>query len=448
MIESVLLLAVIAGVGVLLLLILYLKIQPFLSLLIASMVVGLVAGMEVSAILQSIQQGMGSTLGFIATVVGLGAMLGAILENSGGVQTLASAILKRGGDQRASWGLMFTGFLVSIPVFFDVGVVLLMPVVYALQRKSGKSLLHYGIPLLAGLAITHAFIPPTPGPVAVADILGADLGWVILLGILAGLPAAVLAGPLFGKFIGEKIKVVSPEAMDEQVSQHQLPSVSLIISLLAVPLLLILLNTFAQMSPRAAWEGREVLLETISFVGHPFTALIIANLLAWYLLGIRKGVKKDILLDISNKSLAPAGLIILVTGAGGVFKEVLTQTGAGLMIADFLMEKGMAAIFFAYIAAAAIRLLQGSSTVAMITSAGMTASVVEGMAFSEIKMAAVVIAIAAGASIYSHVNDSGFWLVNKYFGMSESQTLKSWSVMTTIVSLVGFTVSLGIWLIF
>jgi len=446
MIDPTLLWAVLVGVSVLLILILYFKIQAFLSLLISSISVGLVAGMPVRDILLSVQQGMASTLGFIAIVVGLGAMLGAILENSGGVQSLASFVLKRAGEKNASWALMITGFLVSIPVFFDVGVVLLIPIVYALQKNTGRSLLYYGIPLLAGLAITHAFIPPTPGPVAVADILGADLGWVILFGFMAGIPAAVISGPIFGKFIANRIMVTAPDSYVDPPSDRKLPSVSMVGGLLGLPLVLILLNTFSQtLFDEAAFPAS--FLEILAFVGHPFTALIIANLLAWYFLGIRRGYSKNELLNVSSQSLGPAGVIILITGAGGVFKEILTQTGAGLMLANYLMEVGFAPIVFGYIASALIRLLQGSSTVAMITSAGMTAAVLEGVDYSDFQKAALVIAIAAGASIYSHVNDSGFWLVSKYFGMEETQTLRSWSVMTTLISVVGFAVSLLLWVL-
>jgi gluconate transporter len=446
MIDITLLWAVAIGISVLLILILYFKIQAFLSLLISSISVGLVAGMPARDILLSVQQGMASTLGFIAIVVGLGAMLGAILENSGGVQALASFVLKRAGEKRASWALMITGFLVSIPVFFDVGVVLLIPIVYALQKNTGRSLLYYGIPLLAGLAITHAFIPPTPGPVAVADILGADLGWVILFGFVAGIPAAIISGPLFGRYIAKKIIVVAPASYVDPPSDRKLPSVSMVGALLGLPLVLILTNTFSQ----TIFNGSTIspgFLEILAFVGHPFTALIIANLLAWYFLGIRRGYSKNELLNVSTQSLGPAGVIILITGAGGVFKEILTQTGAGLMLANYLMEVGFAPIVFGYIAAALIRLLQGSSTVAMITSAGMTAAVLEGMDYSDFKKAALVIAIAAGASIYSHVNDSGFWLVSKYFGMNETQTLRSWSVMTTLISFTGFGVSMILWML-
>lgn len=413
-----------------------------MALLISSIVVGLIAGMPPLGIIKSIQDGMGGTLGFIAIVVGLGAMFGAILEHSGGVQSLAAYILQKTGEKRAPWALMATGFMVAIPVFFDVGFVILVPIVYALQKKTGKSLLLYGIPLLAGLAITHSFIPPTPGPVAVADIIGADLGWVIMVGIAAGIPAAIISGPVFGKYIASKIHVVTPSFVEAGTVPERLPSPGLISGLVGLPLILILINTVIN-SPLA--EGLPVsagVKEWLGMLGHPFMALIIANLFAWYFLGIRWGFSKNELLDISSKSLAPAGLIILITGAGGVFKEILTKTGAGEMLAETMTEYGFSALVFAFLTAAAIRVMQGSSTVAMITAAGMTASFLEGADYSDLQKALLVITIASGATILSHVNDSGFWLVSRYFGLSERETLKSWTVMETLIGLTGFVVCL------
>lgn len=433
-----LLFAVLAGIGLLLLLILYFRIQAFLALLIASITVGLMAGMPPLKIIESVQLGMGSTLGFIAIVVGLGAMFGAILEHSGGVQALASHILNKTGEKQASWALMATGFLVAIPVFFDVGFVILVPIIFALQKKTGKSLLLYGIPLLAGLAITHAFIPPTPGPVAVADILGADLGWVILVGIMAGIPAAIISGPLFGRYIAGKIQVATPDFIEQGAVHEKLPSAGLIGALVGLPLLLILFNTLLNSPLTAGFAISESVKEAMAFLGHPFIALIIANLLAWYLLGLRRGYSSKTMLEVTSKSLAPAGIIILITGAGGVFKQILTETGAGKMLAESMTEWGFSAMMFAFLTAAAIRIMQGSSTVAMITAAGMTASLLEGSHYGEIQKALLVIAIASGATILSHVNDSGFWLVSKYFGLTERETFRSWTMMTSLIALTGF----------
>lgn len=438
-----LLIAVIAGIGILLLLILYVKIQAFLSLLIASISVGLLAGMPPTEIIQNVQKGMGGTLGFIAVVIGLGAIFGAMLESSGGVQSLAAFILKKTGEKRASWALAAVGFLASIPVFFDVAFVILVPVVYALQKKTGKSLLYYGIPLLTGLAVTHAFIPPTPGPVAVAEILGANLGLVIIAGFLAGIPATIISGPLFSSYIAKHIHVEAPESFTEtEDNSISLPSPGTIAALLGLPLLLIILNTYLESPFSATLPIPRRIKETIQMLGHPFVALIIANLLAWYLLGVRKGLSRNKLQEISTNSLGPAGLIILITGAGGVFKQILTETGAGQMLAEVMISNGLSVFLFAYLSAVAIRIIQGSSTVAMITAAGMTAAFLEEGVYTSVQKSLLVITIASGASILSHVNDSGFWLVSKYFALTERQTLLSWSVMTTILSITGFIVML------
>jgi gluconate transporter len=438
MIDYSLLLAVFAGIILLLFFILYFKIQAFIALLISSITVGLLAGMPPGEIIANIQKGMGDTLGFIAIIVGLGSMFGAILESSGGVHALASYILNKAGDKHTSWAMVATGFMVAIPVFFDVGFVILVPVVYALQKKTGKSLLFYGIPLLAGLAITHAFIPPTPGPVAVADILGADLGWVIAVGLIAGIPAAMVSGPLFGSYIARRIQVEAPTYAEQEGTPLALPTPGLVGGLIGLPLLLILFNTLLNSPLSDDIPVSEGALEWLKMLGHPFIALIIANLFAWYYLGIKKSVSKNRLLELSNRSLEPAGLIILITGAGGVFKQILTETGAGSMLAEVMTNYGFSALVFAFLTAAAIRVLQGSSTVAMITSAGITASFLEGGFYDDVQKALLVIAIASGATILAHVNDSGFWLVSKYFGLTERQTLRSWTMMTLLIALVGF----------
>jgi Gnt-I system low-affinity gluconate transporter len=437
MVDYFLLASVLTGIAVLLVLILVFRIQAFLALLISSITVGLLAGMSPEKIVEAIQTGMASTLGFIAVIIGLGAMFGALLEHSGGVQSLAAAILKKTGEKKAPWALVVTGFLVGIPVFFDVGFIILVPVVYALQKKTSKSLLAYGIPLLAGLAITHAFIPPTPGPVAVAEILGANLGWVILVGFIAGVPAAIISGPLFAKFISKRIFL---EAKDfaEPGPNTNFPSASMILFLVGLPIFLIVLNTTLSSPLAANLPLSENVISWIKMLGHPFIALLIANLLAWYLLGIRRGFKTKALLEITSRSLAPAGLIILITGAGGVFKQMLTETGAGKMLATSMASYQLSYLVFAFLTAAIIRVVQGSATVAMITAAGMTAAFIEGNMMTDMQKALLVISIASGATIFSHVNDSGFWLVSKYFGMNEKQTLASWSVVTVLISITGF----------
>lgn len=437
MIDFALLSAVLFGIVTLLVLILRFKIQAFIALLIASIFVGVLSGMEPSAIIKAIQEGMGSTLGFVAVVVGLGAMFGAILEHSGGAESLATFLLSKFGEKRSSWALMLTGFIVAIPVFFDVAFIILVPMIYALQRKTGKSLLLYGIPLLAGLAITHSFIPPTPGPVAVADIVKADLGWVIFFGFLTGIPTAIVCGPLFAKYIAKKIHVDAPVLQIDSDAIKTFPPVGIIISIISIPIVLIVLNTLLN-SPLIGEEFvSKNILEWLGMIGHPFSALIIANLIAWYTLGLRRGFTKDKLLNITTQSMGPAGIIILLTGAGGVFKQMLVNTGAGEMLANYFADQGVSILLFSFIAAALIRILQGSATVAMITAAGLTSPLLVET-ISEPQKALIVIAIASGATIMSHVNDSGFWLVSKYLGLSEKETFKSWTVMTTILALTGF----------
>ncbi len=438
---SLIILIVAAGVALLLLLVLKARINAFISLLITAIFVGILAGMPLKEVTAAIQKGMGETLGFIAVVVGLGAIFGQILESSGGAHALANYLLKKFGQGRASWAMMFTGFIVAIPVFFDVGLIIFIPIIYALGRDTGKSLLFYGIPLLAGLAVAHSFIPPTPGPVAVSEIIGADLGWVILLGVLMGLPTAVIAGPLFGKFIAGKIKIDPPSMVngevDDEASRSGLPSFCLILVLIVTPLLLIVISTMASILIKNGTLNTSIITDILIFIGHPFSALIIATLLAIWLLGIRRGMSRDRIMSLSTKALGPAGIIILVTGAGGVLKEVLVESGIGTTLANSVAGTALSPILLAWIIAALVRVTQGSATVAMITAAGIIAPILPVFGLDAPNMALIVIAISSGATIASHVNDSGFWLVSKYFGMNEKQTLQSWTVMETIISLCG-----------
>lgn len=440
------LLAILAGIALLLIFILYFRVQAFLSLLLASMVVGLLAGLSADELIDTVQRGMGGTLGFVATVVGLGAMFGAILEHTGGATAISSYLLRRMGEQRAPLAMALAGFFIAIPVFFDVAFIILVPMLYALQRRTGKSLFYFAIPLLAGLTITHAFVPPTPGPVAVADIIGVDLGSVILVGFLAGIPTVLVSGLWFGRYVSKRIMIEAPPLEQTPGEQGvEVPPVGLIGLLIGLPIALILLRTLLE-SGILPTEGG--LVQVIALLGHPFSALILANLLAWYLLGIRRGLKKEALFQITTKSMAPAGTIILLTGAGGVFKQVLVDTGAGEMLARAMADLGIPILVFAFLGAAVIRVIQGSATVAMITGAGLVAPLLTAGSLNNWELASLVVAIASGASIFSHVNDSGFWLVGQYLGISEKQTFRSWSVMTTILALTGFSGALLLFWLF
>jgi Gnt-I system low-affinity gluconate transporter len=435
-----LMLSVIAGIASLLILVLYFKFPAFIALLLASIVTGLLAGLSAQKMIATIQEGMGSTLGFVATIVGLGAMFGAILEKSGGADAIARYLINKAGQKKSPLALGFTGLIISIPVFFDVAFILLIPIIYAIQKNTRKSLLMYAIPLLAGLAFGHAFIPPTPGPIAVAEIIGAEMGWVILTSIIIGIPTVVLCGVVFGKFIAKHIHIDSPEqalepSNEDYFTNKPMPSFGLTIGIVFLPIVLILLNTCIDSG--LIRVNNPLVIQLVAFIGHPFSALIIANIVAWVLLGRKKGYSANELSKISIQSMAPAGAIILVTGAGGVFKQVLVNTGAGKLLAELLLHAGVSVVFFAYLSAAIIRLLQGSATVAMITAASLLAPLLIAGMYTPLQMAALVAAIAAGATIFSHVNDSGFWLVKQYLGLTENQTFKSWSIMTLLISVVA-----------
>lgn len=437
---------IVAGVSLLLLLVLRFRLSAFIALLITSIVVGLLAGMPLSAITTSIQNGMGSTLGFIATVVGLGAIFGQMLESSGGAKALADYLLGKFGIKRSSWALMLTGFIVGIPIFLDIGLIILVPVVYSLTRKSGRSILYYGIPLLAGLAVTHAMVPPTPGPTAVAQILGVELGWVVLFGLIAGIPTAIIAGPLFGSFIARKIKLGVPDVLHEsqparESEETRKPSFLTVLFLVGLPLVLIITATFINLAVEKQSISRSLLTDIIVFAGHPFTALIIATLLSVQVC-LRQNFSSAEVLTLSTRALGPAGIIILVTGAGGVLKQVLIDSGIGKILAESVAGSSFPLIILAWIIAALVRITQGSATVAMITSAGIIAPMVKTFGINQPQTALVVIAIAAGATIMSHVNDSGFWIVSKYLGMNEKQTLRSWTVMETLIAVSGLAFTL------
>ena len=343
--------------------------------------------------------------------------------------------------------MMITGFLVAIPVFLDVGLIILIPIIYALSRDTKRSVLYYGIPLLAGLAVAHAFIPPTPGPIAAADILGADLGWVIIFGIILGFPTAVLAGPIFGRYIAGKIHIDPPKEVvvnnnNEKPEVDKKPSFGLVFILIAIPIFLILIGTFINLGISKEFLTKSILTDILVFLGHPFSALIIATLLAIWLLCRRRGMSKQKVLDLSTQALGPAGIIILITGAGGVLKQVLIDSGIGNIMAEYIAASSMPLILLAWLLAASVRITQGSATVAMITAAGIIAPMLEIIKLEQPHMALIVIAIASGATILAHVNDSGFWLVSKYLCMDEKQTLQSFTVMETIIAFCGLALTL------
>tara|TARA_B100000214_G_C23926844_1_gene608780 strand:- start:19 stop:1356 length:1338 start_codon:yes stop_codon:yes gene_type:complete len=439
--------SLIIGIFLLLVQVIKFRFSPFIALLTSSIAIGLLSGLDGEIIINNIQEGMGSTLGYIAVIVGLGAMFGAILESTGGAKQITNYLLSKFGEKKSQWALLTSGFFIAIPVFFDVAFILLLPVIYSLQKKSNKSLVYYALPLLAGLAVTHAFIPPTPGPVAVSQILGADLGYVMLFGLIVGIPSAIFSGIIFTNFITSRIKFTSREVFEANIIEtSKIPSIRSVLMIILLPLILIIFRSLVDTDILNI--SNEKLSDFIKFVGHPFSALIIANIIAWYFLGIKLGIDKKKLEKIISKSFAPAGAIILITGAGGVLKQVLIELDIGKLLAQNIFSSSELILVAAFICAVLIRVLQGSSTVAMITSASLVSPLLIDKVNDPVQLSLIVISIAAGASTFSHVNDSGFWLVNQYLGLSMKKTFLSWTLMTTVLSISGLIISLLLSVIF
>ncbi|PIQ48527.1 MAG: gluconate transporter [Cytophagales bacterium CG12_big_fil_rev_8_21_14_0_65_40_12] len=435
--ELQLIFAIISGIALLLFLIIKLKLNAFLSLLTASIWVGLWGGLSPAIILQSISKGMGDTLAFVATIVGLGAIFGAILEHSGGAQALAKFLLKKGGETKSRLALLITGFIVCIAVFFDVGIIILFPLVKALTNRVKKNVLAFALPLLTGLAVTHSFIPPTPGPVAVADILKVDLGYAIVVGLIIGLPVALICGLWLSKYI-TPAEVTNFEDEKEMTEEYDTSLVKLIFLILGLPIGLILVGSLFNTLALEGIIAQSKWVEILAFIGHPFVSLLLATLLALYFLGTKRGLTRQELFDVSNRSLSPAGSIILITGAGGVLKQMMISTGIGEMIAASMQNSSFSIVLLAYLVSALVRIMQGSATVAMLTAAGIVAAVIIDMDLAMIDKTLIMMAIAAGSIILSHVNDSGFWLVNRYLNQSVQQTLKSWTIQSTMISVTSF----------
>ncbi|MFF9128631.1 GntP family permease [Streptomyces sp. NPDC014806] len=467
----------VAALGIVLLLFLIIKVrlQPFVALLAVSIAVGLLAGLSVTELFGTVQRsdavstietGMGGILGHVAIIIGLGTMLGAVLEVSGGAEVLASRLLGLFGERRAPLAMGLTGLIFGIPVFFDVGIFVLAPLVYAAAKlpqepptgsgsagtPTGKSILLYCLPLLAGLSMTHAFLPPHPGPVAAAGLLHVDLGWVILMGIVCGIPA-VLAAWAYAAWIGHRLFVPVPQDMAEAADEAKAAVLAdqrrqgvapreepvplgTVLGIIGTPLVLILAATFSSIALDPS-TGRSV----IEFFGHPFVALTIALLLAYYLLGVRRGWSRKSLETVSTASLKPVGNILLVVGAGGVFGAVLKASGVAQALSDTFHDLGLPVLVLSYLISLVLRVAQGSATVAIVTTAGIVAPLLSAGHHSQAFVALVIMAISAGSIFASHVNDGGFWMVAKYFGISERDTLKSWTVLESVLSLAGFAVA-------
>lgn len=450
------------AIALILFLILKWRVQAFIALLVASVFVGVAAGtMSMTEVGGTIVDGMGSSLGFIATIIGLGAIFGAMIEHSGGAQSLANGTLKFFGEKRATWAMLVTGFLISIPVFLDVALVILAPILYALSRKTGLSVTKFGMPLLAGMVVTHSFVPPTPGPTWVAYEFGVPIGTVILYSVLVGLPTAIIAGIWFGDRMASKVHIDPPELEAEEESNP--PSFGMIAGILLLPIVLIVAGSLVEQSVGSGIaEGlsksdRGVALkelmadapiwqQSIAFLGHPVLSLLLATILTLWLLGAKRGATRDQLMEVSTRALGPAGIIILITGAGGVFKTMLGKTGVGDALANTLDGLGVGPLILAFLFSAISRIAQGSATMAMVMAASLMSPILAKMDLSDAKLSLIVVAIASGAAGFSHVNDSGFWMVSRYMRMTEKQTFQTWSAVSTAVGLVGVGLASLVWL--
>ncbi|WP_316574103.1 GntP family permease [Nocardia canadensis] len=460
------------AIAVLLIAIIKVKLEPFVALLLTGLLLALAAGLPVSQIVGTplkageslLETGFGGILGHIAVIIGLGTVLGAILERSGGADVLTDKLLKTFGEKGAPVAMGLLGLIFGIPVFFDIGIFVLAPLVYVAAKRGGRSLVLYAMPMLAGLSMTHAFLPPHPGPVALGGLLGVSLGWLIVMGFVCGIPGFLAAGIVWGTWIGKRVQVDVPaeflpleppgagtgDGADGAIGADSVggpggtavltkspPSVALIGSIIAIPLVLILGATFGYQ----LLDKDSALLQVLTFFGTPAVALLITVLVAFYLLGIRRGSTVQELSTITAESLKPVGMVLLVVGAGAFFGKVISATGIGTALADTMSAAGLPVIVLSYLISCGLRIAQGSATVAIVTTGGIVAPLVTEQGYSQMSIALIAMAIAAGSIIASHVNDGGFWIISKYFNMTVKQTLQTWTVLETILSVVSFAVA-------
>ncbi|HJE60976.1 MAG TPA: GntP family transporter [Nocardiopsis listeri] len=470
------------GIALLLLLIIRFKVHAFVALLLVSILVGLVSGMplvtvpatadgpEQLGIIPAITAGMGDTLGSVALLVALGAMLGRMIEVSGGAGSLAGRFTGRLGPRRVSAALTAAALVLAVPVFFDVGFIILVPIIYGFAKAAGVDPVRFGLPVAGIMLAVHVSIPPHPGIVGGSALLGADIGWVLILGLIVCAPLAVLSQyvakrltrrdiPMpaatrarfesFGKGSGEGSNGSASGNDDGSGSGGTLtateapPSMWTVLTLVITPLLLIMLGTTGE---TVLPEGHD-LRPVLSFIGAPVFALLVALMLAFFLLGIRRRWSLAHIGEVMEAALPPVAIVILVTGAGGVFAKILTESGVGEALADTLSGTGLPILLLGFVLSVALRASQGSATVAILTSSGLLTDMITGGDYSTIQVALIALAIAFGALGLSHVNDSGFWVVTRFLGLSVSDGLRTWTVLTTVLGVAGFLLVSLLWLV-
>ncbi|WP_339503398.1 GntP family permease [Pseudomonas silesiensis] len=433
--ETFLLLDAVVTVIGLIVLITKFKFHPFIALIIAAAFLGLTSGMPFGTIIKAFQDGFGGVLGFVGIILALGTMLGKMMAESGGADQIAQTLIRAFGKDKVQWAMMFAAFLVGIPLFFEIGFVLLIPLVFIVARRTGVSIIKIGIPLLAGLSAVHGLVPPHPGPLLAIGVFGADIGKTILYGLIVALPTAIIAGPIYGTFIAKYIPGHPNQELVDQLARDNdsadLPSFAITLITVLSPVFLMLLKTFADV---VLPEGN-FFRTFMDLIGHPISALLLALLLSLYTFGYKQGIGSNQMLKWLDASLAPTAAIILIIGAGGGFKQMLVTSGVGNVIGNMAVEAQISPILLAWLVAAVIRIATGSATVATITGAGIVVPVV-GM-IPGVNRELLVLATGAGSLILSHVNDAGFWLVKQYFNMTVAETFKTWTAMETILSIVA-----------
>jgi GntP family gluconate:H+ symporter len=443
------LLAIAAGaIVLLLLLIIKLRLHAFLALILVSLLTAFAAGVPPQSVVDVLQSGFGTTLGSVALLVGLGAMLGRMVESSGGARVMADSLVARFGERRAPFALGVASLLFGFPIFFDAGLVVMLPIVFAVAARLGGSVLTYGLPVAGAFSVMHVFVPPHPGPVAASELLGADTGMVILLGLLVALPTWYVSGYLFGTWAGRKWELPVPPILGDPEKDYpdNRPSLGTVVAILLLPLLLIFVNTGLDLlRAQGVVDGDSTLYAVGRALGSTPVALLVAVLVAAFVLGRRRGREGTVIERLLDSALGPVASVILITGAGGMFGAVLRASGIGDALADVLADVGLPVIVAGFVIATLLRIAQGSATVALITTAGLIEPAVAAADLSAVAAAAVVIAVAAGSVMTSHVNDSGFWLVGRFFDMDVRTTIKTWTVMETLIGLMGFAIA---WVIF
>jgi gluconate:H+ symporter, GntP family len=440
---SLLLIYAVVAIAALILLITRYKVYPFLVLIIVSLLLGLVAGMPMGTIVKSFETGNGNTLGHIAIVVGLGTMLGKMMAESGGAERIATTLIDRFGEKHIHWAMMVVAIIVGLPVFFEVGFVLLIPIAFNVAKRTGKSLLLIGLPMIAGLSVVHGLIPPHPAAMLAVQAYHADIGKTIAYGLVVGVPCAIVAGPLFALLVSRYIKLpennplaaqfLGSAAQDkEKPTKRELPSFGITLFTILLPVILMLIGSWADL----VFAPKTLPNDLLHFVGNSDVALLIAVLVSFWTFGAKRGFSREQIQKFCGDCLAPIAGITLIVGAGGGFGRVLLDSGISKEIVNAAIAAHLSPLLFGWCVAALIRLATGSATVAMTTACGIVAPIAAAGAV-QVRPELLVLATGSGSLIFSHVNDGGFWLIKEYFGMTVGQTFKTWSLLETIISLLG-----------